>query len=164
MKQVSFYPRVTIRKIPTTSALISDSKEAMWYNRSELESIRQKCRDIISAFRGDDAFFGRVVDERDEEICLRGLEYHSSSQENRNRACHAVLCAQYIQITEGFDDKDELAEIYRECTISSQRIAHLRGVQDEQTAISDNKCSHDKAGSDDPAGIPYSAFSLWWGQ
>jgi hypothetical protein len=147
MKQVSFYSRVSVHDIASASTLTPDDREAMWYSPCEIKSIRQKIRDDVSARRQDSH-----LDGNGDEICLRGLEFHFSSKENRTRACHSVLCEQHMQFEEGIDDQEEIAEIYGAYTSLSRRIAHTRGFEDQQAVIRDpTHCWQDEAGSSDPA-------------
>lgn len=169
MKQVSFFPRVTIREIPNKSAFTPHDKEAMWYNRNELQCIRQNCRNVVSAYRDGNVLAKMMADQPEEERCFRGLENHSSfSREHRHIACAAVLCAQQQQQQQQameidvIDDSDEIvAQVYQKYTVLSQRIANLRGAQDEQAASSDERKywgEHDKeaTSSSNPTEMSYS--------
>lgn len=132
----------------------------MWYTPSELESIRQKCRDIVSSLGPGDLRFGGVDDENDGDNCLRGLECYFESQETKRRACYAVQCVQTIQMAEGLDDPDEIARVYRRFTASGQRKANIRGVQDQDAALFNHQHSHDNSASDSATRISSSAGAL----
>ena len=156
MKQVSFYSRVCVRDIASASTLTPDDREAMWYSLCDIKSIRQKIRDDVAALRQDSH-----LDGNGEEICLRGLEFHFSSQENRAWACHSVLCEQHMQFDEGIDDQEELAEIYVAYTSLSRRIAQMKGLEDQQAVIRDlTHCWQDEFGSSGPAKASCSAPSI----
>lgn len=133
MKQVSFYPEVSIQSPQgeDQSYTSDDERKMAWYSLEELKSIRMECR-VIVAMVIQESSSTSIPQEMNCTQETRGLERHIRCSTTPKQACQAVLREQSMQRAEKFEDQSEIAEVYQEYSLRCTKEALNRAVRDRQ--------------------------------
>jgi hypothetical protein len=104
----------------------SEEKQAMWYNREEIVTMRRSA--TMDANRPQPG------------TCLRGLEAKTregatKKKQKRNEARVAVFLEQEIQDVDGLSDPNAIADAYFECSEICVADAQMMALRDEKEAM-----------------------------
>mmetsp|Transcript_30134 Transcript_30134/g.34201 ORF Transcript_30134/g.34201 Transcript_30134/m.34201 type:complete len:267 (-) Transcript_30134:56-856(-) len=113
-------------------------KQNCWYTRRGYFEIRDRVKLELSLYLLDKNTNDGVVAD-DDEYCVRGLERRTYTAKTlrhttRSQAVHAVLYEMECQKHNGYMNQNMVADVYREYSIPSAKIAQTIAHQDKMDA------------------------------
>jgi hypothetical protein len=127
-KRVSFFGCVHVHPVLHINDYFDSEVADTWYDKEELNSIRESCRRTIASMEEDGSLLLFRTDYDDEVCCQRGLENRTRDASRRKlqfriAAWDAVLDEQEQQRLENIVDPERMAHWYHYYAVPCEQMA-----------------------------------------
>jgi hypothetical protein len=140
--RITFNVRVAVKQTIHRSEFTEEEKSLAWYKKADFNRMKQSFTHTVQLMGA-----GRYPGDTD-EMTSRGLEYRhregaTRRKTNKLNALYAVLDEQERQWREGYDNDEELRNVYLHYNAQCCHAAHIMGQQDYEECKRINGCLQD---------------------
>jgi hypothetical protein len=139
-RSITFQESVDVKQVEPVKSL-AEEPDNLWFKDNEYDMMRTKIMTLINHIHSSGESSGidanGCISVNGKAYCSRGLENLLNpelTQLKTSRALSCVLDEQFLQRQIGDFDEETLANIYKFCTLRSQREASQRASQDALVA------------------------------